>query len=87
MPRILWRVIPQELELMRDECPDRLWHLLKIMGEIAQVLHGLKEHRHTVTIRILTAGLDQRAFRWTQQKMLDQLVMDISGPPLANGRK
>jgi hypothetical protein len=42
VPRILRRVIPQELELMRDECPDRLRHLLEIMWEIAQVLHGLE---------------------------------------------
>src|SRR5215831_8369716 len=42
MPRILRRVIPQELELMRDERPDHLRHLLQLMREIAQVLYSLE---------------------------------------------
>src|SRR5712692_625044 len=42
VPGILGRVIPQELELMRDERPHDLRHLLELTREIAQVLHRLE---------------------------------------------
>jgi hypothetical protein len=63
LPRIVWRVIPQELELMGDERADHLWHLLEITREIAQVLHGFEQHGHPMTMHISVTGVYQSAFR------------------------
>jgi hypothetical protein len=42
MPRIVGRVVPEELELVPNERPDFRGNLLQILGEIAQILEGFQ---------------------------------------------
>jgi hypothetical protein len=56
---VMLREVPQQLELMGHKGADGLRHLLEIIWEIAQVLHGLEEHSHPVSIHISTAGVHQ----------------------------
>jgi len=77
LPRIVWRVIPQELELMGDERADHLRHLLEIVRKIAQVWHSVEQHGHPMTMPISVTGVHQRAFRWIQENMFNQLFMHI----------
>src|ERR671919_696378 len=79
MPRIVRRVVPEQLELMGHEGADGLWHLLEVIGEIAQVLHGLEQYRDSVAIHIAAAGGDQGVFSRTQEKVLNEFLMSVRG--------
>jgi hypothetical protein len=77
LPRLVWRVIPHEVELLGDARADHLWHLLEITREIAQVLHGFEQHGHPMTMHISVTGVYQRTFRCIQEQMFDQRLMPI----------
>ena len=77
LPRIVWRVIPQELELMGDESVYHLRHLLEIVRKIPQVLHGFEQYGHPMTMHIAVTGVHQSAFCWIQEEMFHQLFLHI----------
>jgi hypothetical protein len=64
LPRIIWRVVPQQLELMRDEGPDGRRHLGEGAGEIAQILDRFEQDRHPMAIHRPITGVNQGAFGW-----------------------
>jgi hypothetical protein len=64
--RMMWirfGVIPQQLELVRDEGPDDGGHMAEVVGEIAEILHGLEQHRDPMPIHLPTTGVNEGAFR------------------------
>jgi hypothetical protein len=75
LPRIVARVIPQALALRGDERADHRRHLLEIVRNIAQVLHGFAQHGHPMTRPISVTGVHPSAFRWIQENMFNQLFM------------
>jgi hypothetical protein len=75
LPRIVSRVIPHALALMGDERAYHLRHLLEIVRNIAQVLHGLAPHGHPLTRPISITGVHPSAFRWIHENMFNQLFM------------
>jgi len=42
VPRVVRRVIPQQLQLVRDEGADFYGHLTELVWEVTQVLHGFE---------------------------------------------
>jgi hypothetical protein len=76
-PGVMFREVPQQLELMGKKGADGLRHLLEVVWEIAQVLHGLEEHSHPVSIHIPTAGVHQGTFGRTQEKVCDEFFMGV----------
>jgi hypothetical protein len=74
---VMLREVPQQLELMGNKRADGLRQLLEIVWEIAQVLHGLEEHSHPVSIHIPPAAIHQGAFGCTQEKVFEAFFMGI----------
>ena len=62
MPRIIRRVVPQQVQLMRQESPDSRGHLGERTGEIASILDGFEQDGHRMAIHCPITGIDDGAF-------------------------
>jgi hypothetical protein len=77
MARIGGRMVPQQVELVRDKGADDFRDAGKGVGEIAQIRDRLQQHGYPMAIDIAATGLHQRTFRWRQQKMLGEFLIAI----------